>query len=567
MGKRLLDETGGEDFGGLLRELLSEKFANYRRVGEILAALSRYGFGRAWDAASLLKDLPFDSAAREELKGSRESTRFRMLLEELGPTFIKLGQMLSTRPDLVPDDFALELGRLRDDAPPIPFERVRRRLEEELGPGAMKRFASFEEKPMAAASIGQVHAASLAGTGERVAVKVQRPGITASIRADIEILKRLAGLLERTFSSIERFNVPGMIGEFEHMILRELDYTIELRSIERFRANMAGVEGVVVPGVHPELSTRRVLTMEFIDGVSVDDLDALRRWKLDTRRLAEIAGRAYIKQIFIDGFFHADPHHGNLFALRDGRLCFLDFGAIGYLDAATRDRASQFYISLMRGDAAGAARALMELAGASPSTLDARKLEWDLRDFADYSLLKRDNVELDRGMNQRIVTIALKHGLTPPTSFVLLERALAELEGVCRALDPEFDIARLAEESLPELLRARYLPDTNLLRTAETAREYRRFLRELPSRASRIMEKAEKGELTVRVDPVVFDEIRRSLRRMALMVTASLFATVLVLYIGWVGPLTGLGALPAHIAAAIVFIAWLAVVAAIARRG
>jgi ubiquinone biosynthesis protein len=565
-GARLADEAGESDLRGPVRRMLSDRYVHFRRVGEILAALSRYGFGRAWDSASLLKDLPFDSEARHELADMRLPIRFRLFLEGLGPTYIKLGQMLSTRPDLIPEEYADELGNLRDNVPPMPFSAVRETVEGELGGKLGELFASFEEKPVAAASIGQVHKATLKEKGETVAVKVQRPGIAETVRADLEILSDLAAVLERSFSGIEHFDIRGVIAEFGRMMQREMDYTVEARNIRRFTENFSDMKEVTFPSVHWKLSSRRVLTMGFIDGFTIDKRDRLLGLKLDPAALAGTLGRAYIRMIFVDGFFHADPHQGNLFVLADGRICFLDFGAIGYLDEGARDRVALFYISLIRGQVGRSARLLMELSGASERTVDLRSLEWDLRDFMDFTALRRQNVALDRGMNQRIVAIAMKHKVMLPSSFVLLERALAQVEGVCRTLDSGFDIIALAEGNLPMLLEARYRPKPDPIQAIETARSYRRFTRELPARMDRLFKKLEGGEVTIKVDPSIFDGLKASVRRTGLIVAVTLIAAAFILYIGWEGQRIELELLGRTVGAGAVFGAWLAAVLLLARR-
>ncbi|MBM4248708.1 MAG: AarF/ABC1/UbiB kinase family protein [Euryarchaeota archaeon] len=565
-GGQLADEAGEPDLRGPLRRMLSDKYVHYKRVAEILAALSRFGFGRVWDSATLLRDLPFDSESRKELSEMRLPIRFRLFLEGLGPTFIKLGQMLSTRPDLVPEELAEELGNLRDNVPPMPFATVRETVEGELGRKLGEVFERFDEKPVAAASIGQVHKAVLKGKVETVAVKVQRSGIAETVRADMEILTDLAAVLERSFSGIEQFDVRGVIAEFGRMMQREMDYTIEARNIRRFSGNLGEMKEVTFPEVHWALSTRRVLTMGFIDGFTIDKRDRIDKLGLDPAALAQTLGRAYIRMIFLDGFFHADPHQGNLFVLADGRICFLDFGAIGYLDEAARDRVALFYISLIRGQVGRSARLLMELSGESERTVDLRGLEWDLRDFLDYNLLKRQRLPVSRGMNQRIVTIAMKHRVMLPSSFVLLERALAQVEGVCRGLDPAFDIVALAEQNLAMLLEERYRPGPDPLQAIETARGYRRLARELPARLERLFRKLEGGEVTIRVDPTLFDGVKASVRRAGLILAVTLMAASLVLYIGWEGRRIELELLGRSVGVGAVFLAWLAAVAFLARR-
>jgi ubiquinone biosynthesis protein len=567
LGGRLSDETGEKDVRGPIRRMLSDKYAHYKRVGEILAALSRYGFGRAWDSASVLKDLPFDSEARKEVMDLRTPVRFRQFLEGLGPAFIKLGQLLSTRPDLIAEEYADELANLRDNVPPVPFEVIKETVESELEGKLEGIFSSFEQKPVAAASIGQVHRAILKGTGQKVAVKVQRPDVAGTVRADIEILKDIVGVLERSFSSIDRFNARGVVEEFERMLLREIDYTIEARNIRRFTENFEDMPEVSFPVVHWKQSSRRVLTMDFIDGFTIDKKEELGKLKLDPAKLTATLGRAYIKMIFLDGFFHADPHQGNIFVLKDGRVCFLDFGAIGYLDDDMRAKATMFYMSLIRQDAAKAAGLLMQLSGATERTVDIHNLEWDLRDFLDFSVLSSQKVHLSRGMNQRIATISMKHGVMLPSSFVLMERALAEIEGVCRTLDPEFDITILARNNLDVMLKARYTPELDPLQAIETARSYRELVRDLPGRLDRLLKKLETDDFRVKVDGSLFDDIKKNIRRMGLIIAVTIMAASLVIYMGWEGQGLNLQFVHVTIGVLAIVFAWVLAVAVIYRRG
>ena len=566
LGGRLSDETGDNDVRGPIRRMLSDKYAHYKRVAEILTALSRYGFGRAWDSASLLKDLSLDSQERKELAQAKVPVRFRMFLESLGPTFIKLGQLLSTRPDLIAEEISDELANLRDNVPPEPFETIRETVESELEAKLEKVFSSFDERPVAAASIGQVHRAVLKGTGKLVAVKVQRPNVAEIVRTDIEILKEMVVVLDRSFSSIERFNAKGVVEEFERMLQREIDYTIEARNIRRFAENFKDMPEVSFPVVHWKQSTRRVLTMDFIDGVSIDKKEALERAGGDAGKLTGALGKAYIKMIFVDGFFHADPHQGNIFVLRDGTVCFLDFGAIGYLDEHMRDKATMFYMSLIKQDAGKAARLLMDMSGATEGTVDLHNLEWDLRDFLDFTVLARQKVHLSSGMNQRIATISMKHGVMLPSSFVLMERALAEIEGVCRTLDSAFDIAKLAQDNLEMMLRARYRPKLDPLQAVETAREYRELLRQLPASVEKVLRKVETGDFTVKVDRSLFDDVKVGIRRMANMMAVTIMAAALVLYIGWEGQAIKLPLSHMTVGVTAVVVAWAAAMILFARR-
>lgn len=560
----IMDDSGGSREP--IRRLLSQKYVHYKRVGEILGALSKFGFGRVWDSASLLKDYELEAEEKREIADQKSSVRFRLFLESLGPTFIKLGQMLSTRSDLIPKEYTHELGSLRDDVPPITFEKVKEILEEELEKKIPDIFESFEEKPIAAASIGQVHVGILRETNEKVAVKVQRPDIKKIIKADLEILGNIADILEKAFRNIENFDPSGIIDEFGHMITREIDYTLEARNIARFRENLASMENVVIPKIYWKLSTKKVLTMEFIEGASLDSKEKLREMKIDNKAITDTLGKAYVKQIFIDGFFHADPHHDNVFAMRGNRVCFLDFGAIGFMNDETRDRVTTFYISLIQKRIDKAAEALIEMSGGSSHNVDFQRLEWDLRDFVDYTLLKKDNVNISSGMNQRMVDVALNHNIMLPSSFFLFERALMQVEGVCRELNPNFDIVEVAKANIMPLMRKRYSLAPDPIQTMETAREYRRFMHALPKRADRILRKLESDELKIKVDQTIFQDLKSYVRKIGLILSVSVIAAAIILYLAISEEVINLAFLPEPISVLSIVVIWLIAITVIYRR-
>lgn len=549
-----------------VRHMLSEKFVHAKRAGEILAAFSRFGFGKLWDAASLLKDVPFDSEARQDLSQEKSSVRLRLLLEDLGPTFIKLGQMLSTRPDLISQEYADELGVLRDRVPPFSFEEVRETISNELGGEISELFHSFEEKPVASASIGQVHGAVLKDGKTRVAVKVQRPGVHDIIKADMEILRNMANILSKTFRHIEHFEPEGVIGEFEHMITREIDYTLEGRNIERFKKNLASEKKVVIPKVYWKLSTKRVLTMEYMDGIALDEIGKMKAEKVDIKSITDTLGAAYIKQIFIDGFFHADPHQANVFVMKGDMVCFLDFGAIGYMDDETRELVGSFYMALITGNTKKAAQSLIELSGTPESEVNFQRLEWDLRDLLDYNILQRAKVPIDSGANQRIIDIALKHGVMLPSSFVLFERAMAQIDGVCRALNPQFDIVEVAKKNIMPVLRDRYQMKPEPMEALETAREYRKFMSTLPKRADTVLRKLESDELSVKIDGEPIDNLRRQMRKTGYILAVTIILATLMLNIAISGNSIDIDPVPVSLSAVSIVVIWIVAVFFIHRR-
>lgn len=567
MGHDISDELASdEEVKRGLRRVLSERYGNFKRAAEILAALSRYGFGRLGDQLERVKELGQDPEGGEEVRSRPDAVRFRLLLESLGPTFIKLGQMLSVRPDLIDEEFAEELENLRDQVPAEPMDVIRRTLERELGGPVEGFFDDFPEEVTAAASIGQVLRARVKGTDEWVAVKVQRSGILETIKADIRILKDLSRQLSRAFSDIDRFDPEGVVEEFGIMIIREMDYTLEARNIQRLSDNMADVPGIRLPRLYMGLSTARVLTMEYIEGRGLDRLDGPGAPRVDRAQLVEVLSGAFIKQIFVDGFFHADPHHGNVLVDGDGQLVLIDVGAVGHLDAATREEVIDLYLALMSGDQEAAAMALVDVCGASLGDVNLSRLTLDIRDYLDYLDLRRKGVELDRGINQKVVGILLRNGLRPPSSYVLLERALMHVEGVARSLDPGVDYMSLAGKSLGMVARKRLVPDREPLQALLTAREYAEFMRELPTRLDRIMRKVENDRLEVRVSLPWLEELKTQVRRAALMVSVSIVAVALMVYLTWAGERLSLPVIQLQVGVPLILVAWLVLMWVIWRR-
>ncbi len=531
MGQDISDEIDDEETKRGLSKVLSHKYQDFKRAAQIMAALSKYGFGKMGPSKKKIKEMGMDPEAPPDIKDLTEAVRFRLMLQSLGPTFVKLGQMLSTRPDLIDDDFAIELENLRDRVPPDPPEVIRATIENELGKPADEIFDDFPDNPLAAASIGQVFRARIKGTDKWVAVKVQRSNIFKTIRADISVLKDMTAFLSKVFRSINNLNLEGAVDEFGVMIMRELDYTLEARNIRRLAENMDEIKGVRVPDLHMEFSSSRVLTMEFIDGVSLDKLGTEGAPDVDPNALVSPLVGAVMKQIFIDGFFHADPHHGNLFVDRNGAVVFIDVGAMGYLESHLKGEVTEFYMALMKGDEEKAAYSIVEICGHSLGDVNISRLAHDLRDYMDFLQMQRDGFEIDGGINQKAVTILLKNGLHPPSSWVLLERAMLQLEGVILTLNPKTDYLEVAQESITMIAQEKLTPRTKdqPLQALLTARAYVEFLRDLPTRADRLMTKLETDQLTVKVEVPVLDEFKKTVRRAGLMVSITLLAMTMIL--------------------------------------
>ncbi len=559
MGQDISDEIDDEETKRGLSKVLSHKYQNFKRAAQIMAALSKFGFGKLGPSKKQIKEMGMDPEAPPDIKDLTEAVRFRLMLQNLGPTFVKLGQMLSTRPDLIDDEFAIELENLRDKVPPDAPEVIRATIENELGKPVDEIFDDFPDNPIAAASIGQVFRARLKGTDKWVAVKVQRSNIFKINRADIAVLKDMTAFLSKAFSSIENLNLGGAVDEFGIMIMRELDYTLEARNIKRLAENMDEIPGVRVPDLYMEVSSSRVLTLEFIDGVSLDKLGTEGAPDVDPKALVSPLVGAVMKQIFIDGFFHADPHHGNLFVDQNGVVVFIDVGAMGYLESHLKGEVTEFYMALMKGDEEKAAYSIVEICGHSLGKVNISRLAHDLRDYMDFLQMRRDGFEIDGGINQKAVTILLKNGLHPPSSWVLLERAMLQLEGVILTLNPGTDYLAVAKESISMIAQQKLAPRTKdqPLQALLTARAYVEFLRDLPTRADRLMTKLETDQLTVKVDVPFLEDFQKTVRRAGLMVSISLMALALI--IGsvnagdwYVGPLLGI-----QFTSTVIIVGWL----------
>lgn len=531
MGQDISDELDDEDSKRGLSKVLSHKYQNFKRATQITAALSKYGFGRLGPSKKQVQEMGEDPEMTHDIKKLNQAVRFRLMLQSLGPTFVKLGQMLSTRPDLIDDEFAEELGNLRDKVPPDPPEVIRAIIESELGAPVDELFDEFPDTPIAAASIGQVFKAKLKGTDEWVAVKVQRSNILKIIRADISVLKDMSRIMTKAFSSIERLDPVGAVDEFGVMIMRELDYTLEARNITRLSKNMEEVENVRVPKLYMDFSSSRVLTMEFIDGVPMDELGTEGAPDVDPKAMVSPLTTAIIKQIFIDGFFHADPHHGNLFVDRDGQIVMIDLGAMGYLESGRRGEVTDFYMALMGGDEEKAAYTIVQICGQSLGDINISRLAHDIRDYMDFLELRKKGYTIDGGINQKAVTILLKNGLRPPSSWVLLDRAMLQLEGVIHTLDPNADYMAVASENMGMLAKEKYMPQRKEqpLQALLTTRNYIEFLRELPTRADRLMTKLETDQLTVKVDIPIMEDFRNTVRKAGLMISISVIAFAMIL--------------------------------------
>jgi ubiquinone biosynthesis protein len=419
--------------------------------------------------------------------------------------------LLSTRPDLLPEAYTNELAYLRDDVRTFPFGQVESILQAEYGRAPREVFASIDEKPVASATISQVHRAVLQD-GRVVALKVQRPEIAKVVQADLDIIRNLAQLIERRIPNLAIYRPLSMAREFDRTIRRELDFTRERRTIDRCRLQFAGDRSVHIPLTFPDLCTSRVLAMEFIEGVAINDLEGIRHMGSTPEQIAKIGANILLKQIFEFGFFHADPHPGNLRVLHPGVVAPLDYGVFGHLDLRTRERIAGLLSGLLSQDADRVIRALESLEIRRDHT-DARSFRRDVAELVSaYSDLTLDSIDLSVLLRD-LTGIIRTHRLTIPPDLVLLIRALVTIESVGRSLDPRFDIAAQLHPFLRDEMLRKFKPDRILSQTVRTTEDLQRIATLIPDLLSQSLESIKRGELRVVFDLQGFERMVRQLTR------------------------------------------------------
>lgn len=481
---------------------LRKRYKHFQRYREIAQVLLRHGFGYLLHELELTQFLSRrkkrELTARPEtetLPRAKKARRLRTALEELGPTFIKLGQLLSARADLLAPEYIRELEKLQDDVPPFPFEKVAETIQMELGHRLEELFASFDPGPLAAASIGQVHRAVLK-TGQEVAVKIRRPEIEKILTTDLEILHDLARLADRHAPFREMYSLREMAEEFELIVTAELDFTREGRHADTFRKNLRGDPDIYIPAVYWEYTTPRVLTTEYVEGVKLTDLAEILRRGVDRRKIARLLTNALLRQILIDGFFHADPHPGNLFALPGDRLMFLDFGIVGRLEENLKEKIGDLVLGLVNRSSPQVARAIAGM-GVLPPNIDRRAFYQDVERMRDkyYDVPFRE-LRLADSVND-VIGIAFRHRIRIPTQITMLAKALVTAEGVSRQLDPELSIAEIARPLSRHLLARRFSLQNIRRLLAENLADYHHLAVTLPRRLEQVLDLAASGELKI----------------------------------------------------------------------
>ena len=474
------------------------------RLGEIREAMKKYGFDKILGQTVKSNIRSKEIADEDNLLLDEElPVKLRLMLQELGTTFIKLGQLLSTRPDIVGEKVANELANLQDDNPAITYEQVKAIVERELDGNIDELFEDFHHEHLATASIGQVHEAKLI-TGERVAVKIQKEGITDKIDLDLKIMKYVANRADKFNSDLRKINLPGIMDEFDRSIHKEIDYNNEFMNMQRMEMNFVDNPNIHIPATYPKYCTSKVLTMEFIEGTKLNDVYASTGDEFDKKLLAENVIDSYLQQLFIDGFFHGDPHPGNILILEDNVLCYLDEGMMGSFDDEFKRNLSEAILLLVDQDVDGLINQLMYM-DILDYDVDTRTLKRELNDlFGRYF-----GVSLNRfdGILNELLGLMQDYGVILPNELVTMARGLSMVEAIAENLDPEIDVFASIKPIAKQVAKERVNPRKYLKSKKSNIILYEHMIQALPKLLTRTIHKIDNEELQFKFEVDITDKV------------------------------------------------------------
>ncbi|HXH18513.1 MAG TPA: AarF/ABC1/UbiB kinase family protein [Chitinophagales bacterium] len=512
--------------------LFNQTFRNIGRMREIIAVLVKYGFEDVVANSTLRNFVPEKmriSWVRQE-RPALEYTRYeriRMVAEELGPTFIKLAQVLSNRPDMLPEALIKELEKLQDSVPPFDYKIVREIIRQELGGEIEDFFDEFEEKTLASASIGQVHRARLKN-GQMVVVKVQRPEVREVVERDIAIIKEVVNRTDRYLRRQGIINAMDVVIAFERSMNKEMDYRHEARNIERFRQTYKDYKNFYIPKVFRSHSTDKVLTIEFSEGCKISDIMQLRAWGLDPAKVAENGMQIYLTMIFEYGFFHADPHPGNVFVRQDGVIALIDFGMVGQLMQKDKFNFAGIFISFARQDARQMAQYMQRLA-IEHNITDLRQFEYDLNDLIDdFASLDVSESNI-ADMISRLQKIMYDYNMRMPGSIFLIFRAFAILEGLGKQLHPHFNTYEFIKPYGIKLIREQLKPQNLFNELTSRASGITQFFNTFPGEVREIITKTSKGKLHFEVEHQGYGYLLKKLDSVTNRISITLIIVALVI--------------------------------------
>ena len=473
------------------------------RLKEIRAVMKKYGFDKILGQTAKSKIIKKDDDDQNLILDDEIPLKLRLMLQELGTTFIKLGQLLSTRPDVVGEKIADELANLQDDNPAITYDEVKAIVERELNGKIEDLFEDFKHEELATASIGQVHEAKLI-TGERVAVKIQKEGITDKIDLDIRIMKYVANRADKLNSDLRKINLPGIMEEFDRSIHKEIDYNNEFMNMQRIEMNFIDNPDVHIPATYGKYCTSKVLTMEFIDGTKLNDVYASTGDEFDKKLLAKTVLDSYLQQLFIDGFFHGDPHPGNMMILEDNVVCYLDLGMMGFFDEKFKRDLSEVMLLFVDQDVDGLINQLMYM-DILDYDIDTSSLRRDLNDlFGRYF-----GVQLNRfdGVLEALLNLMQEYGVILPNEVVTMARGLSMIEAIAHNLDPEIDVFASVKPVASQIAKQRVNPKQFFKGKKSNIILYEHMLQALPKLLTRTIHKIDNEELQFKFEVDITDKV------------------------------------------------------------
>ena len=512
---------------------INRNIRSLKRYRQVLGILIKYGFGHIVEQLNI--DYYFElgkrivslGTASRELERLTQAARFRLALEELGPTFIKLGQILSTRPDIVPADILEELQKLQDHIPAVPTDEIRAQIHRELGYPTEELFQKFEDIPLATASISQVHRAILK-SGEQIVCKVRRPGIESVIETDLDIMIGLAYLTEKHLPGGELYDPVGLVKEFRRTIHRELDFSREGRTTDRFAANFADDETIHIPKVFWDYTGQTVLTLEYVSGIKISHHDELKEAGLDLKVIARNGADNFLKQVFIHGLFHADPHPGNIHIMPGNTLCIFDFGMVGRLDDDLKLHLTELLLCVLHRDVDRLISQLL-YSGELHDESNIKNLKRDLTEFIDdyYDILLQD-LKVGKLLID-FVEILTEHQIKFPSNLMLLSRALFVMEGIGRQLDPNFNMVAQLKPFAEQVIKERYSPASIAKDATRTLQSYQALGKSLPRDIKEFINRINRNKLKIDVEHRGFERLISDLDKSTNRISFSMVIAALII--------------------------------------
>ncbi len=494
--------------------MLVDRHIRGRRYREILAVFTKYGFGFLFEQFGIYNRLKIRVSNTDATFDSTRTSagkRLKLALEELGPAFVKIGQILSTRPDLLPPDIVEELRMLQDSVQSFPYADVRTLIKNEFEDNLENIYPEFDEEPIAAASIAQVHRARLI-SGKQVAVKVQRPEIEKNIDLDLDILKNLAHFIDHHTKYGEFYDCSGMVADFENIIKNELDFTKEAENADTFKRNFYQDEGITVPNVRWIYTTKRVLTMEYMKGTRISEYDTLDKLGIDRSKLAEKLAASMCNQILRDGFFHADPHPGNIHVMPDGTIIFLDLGMVGRLNESRKRMISNFFIGVASQDSRMVVKSLIDLEN-MPKRSNIKKFEQGVSLLIEKYLTRPMKEIKVEELFYEIFHLAFVNHIKIPREFALLAKTLGTLQGLLEKLAPDLNALVVAKPIAKKLLRQSLSAERISKEMKKSLLNYRDLFSEFPVAMLNFLGKMEEEDFTVQFQLKEIDKLQQRFER------------------------------------------------------